>query len=130
MSSGNLLNKVDGHFLVDPSEYQMMVRSLQYRTLTQFDIYFIVNKLYQFMALHTNLRMLVTKRFLQYVNVTLLFGLALHKREVLNLTESCDVDCASYPYYCRSTCVHFVYFDENLVLWHNTKQKVLFKSST
>lgn len=25
MSSGNLLNKVDGHFLVDPSEYQMMV---------------------------------------------------------------------------------------------------------
>lgn len=79
MSYRKLLSKVDGHDLYDFSEYQWLVKSLQYLTLTRLDIAFVVNKLCQSVALPTDLHMLSIKRLLKYVIGSLQFSLALHK---------------------------------------------------
>lgn len=71
MSSRKLLSNMDGHVLVDLSKYRRLVGSLQYLTLTRPNIAFWVNKIYQFIALPTDLHMLAAKRLIRYISETL-----------------------------------------------------------
>lgn len=63
--------------LTNPSEYKIIVGSLQYVCLTRLDIAYVVNKLSQFMHRPTNAHWNAVKHLLRYPFGTIYHGLTL-----------------------------------------------------
>ncbi|KAL9427000.1 hypothetical protein AB3S75_033727 [Citrus x aurantiifolia] len=71
--------------LSDPSQFHVVVESLQYLSLTRLDISFIVNKMAQFMHQPTDEHWVLVKRILRYLCGTLDKGLLLYHESPLSL---------------------------------------------
>ena len=71
------LSLTSGTPMENPSEYQAVLRSLQYLALTRPDIAFLVNRLSQYMQRPTNLHWQAVKRILRYLAETSAHGILL-----------------------------------------------------
>jgi hypothetical protein len=74
-----------GELLLDPSEYCIIVGSLQYLSLTLPDLSFAVNKLSQFMHKLTKEHWKLVKQLLCYLSGTSNVGLLLHHQSPAHL---------------------------------------------
>lgn len=61
---GKQLSKSKGNLLADPTTYRSLVGGLQYLTLMQSDLAFVVNQVYKYMHLPTDQHMTATKHIL------------------------------------------------------------------
>lgn len=73
----------------DPTQYRMLVVSLQYLTLTRPDLTYHIN---QFMQKPRSSHMTVAKRILRYVKGTLMNDLQFTKSSSNKLIGFCDLD--------------------------------------
>jgi hypothetical protein len=64
---GTKMSKFESDILPDPTEYRHIVGSLQYVTLTQPNIAYLVNQLCQHMHNPTSVHFIATKRVLRYL---------------------------------------------------------------
>ena len=90
------LSKNDGLLLSDPTDYQKIVRALQYLTFTRPDLAFSVNSVSQFMHSPTSSHFSIVKRILRYLKGTLSQGL-LYQASSLHLSINSDADWAGDP---------------------------------
>jgi hypothetical protein len=64
---GTKMSKFESDILPDPTEYRHIVGALQYVTLTQPNIAYLVNQLCQHMHNPTSVHFIATKRVLRYL---------------------------------------------------------------
>lgn len=81
---------IHGELLRDPTEYRMLIGSLQYLGLTRPDIAFTVNKLAQYMQRPTEEHMQALRRLLRYLSGTSHMGLIIHKNSPMHLHAYSD----------------------------------------
>ena len=77
ISSTMSLKLHDGAPPTDPTKYRQVIGSMQYLSLTQPDISFVVNKLSQFMHCPSTTYWFAIKRVLRYLKGTIHLGLFL-----------------------------------------------------
>ncbi|KAL8166276.1 hypothetical protein V2J09_007775 [Rumex salicifolius] len=75
LNASTRLTRNSGTILASPTEYRMLLGSLQYLSLTRPDVAFAVNKLSQFMHSPTTDHWAALKRLLRFLNGTLDTGL-------------------------------------------------------
>lgn len=131
MAFGVSLSTNDGKHLSNPIEYQNIVGTLHYCTLTRLDISFSINKVYQFLHYApTTVHWLVVKRILQYLKGTM-HRLGLHfVPSPIIVTCFTDADWASCLDDRRSMSGYCTFLEHNLISWSSSKQKIVFRSST
>jgi histone deacetylase 1/2 len=112
--SSSKMSKFDGNLLVNPFEYRHIVGTLQYVTITRFDITYSVNQLCQHMQAPTSTHWTSTKRVLRYLKHTVDFGLH-YKPSIVALHAFCDVDWAGNLDDRRSSSGYDIYFGQCLV---------------
>ncbi|KAL8140922.1 hypothetical protein V2J09_006943 [Rumex salicifolius] len=78
LNASTRLTRNSGTILASPTEYRMLLGSLQYLSLTRPDVAFAVNKLSQFMHSPTTDHWAALKRLLRFLNGTLDTGLVIH----------------------------------------------------
>lgn len=79
VTSGPRLLVYDGNLLVEPSLYRRIVDSLQYLTLTQLDIAYVVQHACQFMHQLSQVHYATVKLILHYLKWTIIHGLFIDK---------------------------------------------------
>ena len=79
-----------GSPLFDPTEYRIVVGSLQYLSLTHLDISFAIKKMSQFMHQPTDEHWTLVKRILRYLSGTVDDDLLLHCTSPLSLYAFSD----------------------------------------
>lgn len=93
-----------------------MISTLQYLTLTRPDISYVVHHAAQFLSTPHQPHLLVAKRILRYLKVTLDFGIQIHRsHSPLQFHAYYDVDWTSCPDAPRSTTSFYVYLRPNLI---------------
>lgn len=90
MSPHPRLTLHSGSLLPDPTEYRMVVGSLQYLGFTRPDIAYAVNKLSQFMHKPTDEHWQAVKRVLRYLAGTMSHGIFLRSDSPLSLHAFSD----------------------------------------
>ncbi|KAL8153808.1 hypothetical protein V2J09_011568 [Rumex salicifolius] len=78
LNASTRLTRNSGTILASPTEYRMLLGSLQYLSLTRPDVAFAVNKLSQFMHSPTTDHWAALKRLLRFLNGILDTGLVIH----------------------------------------------------
>ena len=89
------LSQHDGPHFLDIKLYRSTIDALQYVTLTQPYIAFVVNRACQFMANPIETHWLIVKQILRYLKGTLSYGLQLHQANFLDLQGYTNADWAS-----------------------------------
>ncbi|WJZ97522.1 hypothetical protein VitviT2T_016121 [Vitis vinifera] len=130
MAFGSAFSIHDETLLEDGTAYRSVVRALQYCTLTRPDIFFIVNKVYQFMHSPSDIHWQAVKHILHYLKETSHYGLSIQATPNYNLTCFTNVDHASSSDDHQNTSSYFVFMGSNIILWSSTKQKVVSCSTT
>ena len=92
LSTTASLKLFDGTAPVDSIDFQRVIGSLQYFSLTRPDISFAVNKLSQFMHKPTTAHWTATKRLLRYLKQTIFHGIQLTRNTTSVLTTFSDAD--------------------------------------
>ncbi|GKV48047.1 hypothetical protein SLEP1_g54882 [Rubroshorea leprosula] len=92
LPSSTHLSSSAGSALSDGSDYQHILGSLQYLTLTRPDILFAVSRLSQYMHQPTDLHWQALKRVLQYLRGTIYHGLLLRPQSSLSLHAYSESD--------------------------------------
>jgi len=113
----------------DPSLYQLLVRALQYLTITRPDIAHVVSVVSQFMHKPSISHFQAVKRILRYVKGTLRFGLSFTPSSSKELITYSDADWAGCPDSHRSVSGYAIYFGGALVSWSSKKQPMVSRSS-
>ncbi|RVW94019.1 Retrovirus-related Pol polyprotein from transposon RE2 [Vitis vinifera] len=126
---GKTLSQHDGPPFLDIKLYRSTVSALQYVTLTQPNIAFVVNKACQFMANPTETHWLVVKRILRYLKDTSSYGLQLHQANSFDLQGYTYANWASCPDDRRSTNGYCLFLGPNLISWSLPKQRLVSHSS-
>lgn len=114
----------------DATKYRSIVGALQYLTLTQPDLAFAVNKVYQYLHSPTTTHWTVVKRILRYVKGTCNIGLKIMKSPSMVVSGFYDADWAGYVDDKRSTCGFAIFYGPNLISWSAKKQATVSRSST
>ncbi|KAL9238891.1 hypothetical protein vseg_013261 [Gypsophila vaccaria] len=130
LDSNTSLTLKSGTPLTTPTDYRMLVGSLQYLFLTRPDIAFAVNKLSQFMHQPTTTHWQALKRLLRYLQGTPHFGINIYKQSPLNLHAFSDSDWAGDKDDYLSTGAYIVYLGKNPISWSSKKQRTVARSST
>lgn len=113
---------LDGCAFDDLHWYHNVVGSFQYLAFTRLDIFFVVNRVCQFMDHPHFSHWQAVKRILCYFNHTCHLGLFLSSK-FSNLTTSTfiDADWAESPDNWNSTGSFCVYLDQHLISWNSKK---------
>ena len=130
MSSTQVLTLNSGDLLSDPSEYRVIVGSLQYLGLTRPDIAFPVNRLSQFMHQPTSTHWEAAKRVLRYLAGTADKGIFFSANTPFNLHAYSDADWAGDHDDYNSTGAYIVYLGRQPISWSAKKQGGVARSST
>lgn len=115
--------------LNDPNQYRILVGALQYCSLTQLDIAFSVNKLYQFLSSPIETYTLALKRLLRYLIGTISHDLCFAKSNNLCLKAYYDTNWASSIDNLCSIGAYCVFLRDSLTSWYTSKQKDVAHSS-
>ncbi|XP_016178398.1 uncharacterized protein LOC107620791 [Arachis ipaensis] len=124
------IQAIGGAELDNPHLYRLVVKNLQYLTVTRLDLTFSVNKLAQFMQALLESHWKLVKRILCYVSGAATYGHKLSKDPSMKITTYCNPDWACDPSDRKSIGGFCVYVGRNLVSWHSKKQGVVARSST
>jgi hypothetical protein len=115
---------------IDATNYRIIVGGLQYLTLTQPDISFSVNKIYQFLHAPTTVHLTAAKRILRYVRGTIDLEFQIIRSDSILVSGFSDADWARCVDDRRSTSGFVVFLGSNLVFWSARKQPTVSRSST
>ncbi|CAA7046959.1 unnamed protein product [Microthlaspi erraticum] len=116
--------------LEKPSEYRMIVGSLQYLSFTRPDIAFAISRLSQFMHSPSKTHWQAAKRVLRYLAGTASHGIYLSADTPLNLHAYSDADWGGDTDDYISTNAHILYLGKTPIAWASKKQKGVSRSST
>jgi histone deacetylase 1/2 len=132
MSSSERLCSSDGDVLSseEATHYQSLVGGLQYLTMTQPDLSFVVNKVCQYLYEPRTPHMSAVKRILRYVPYTIASGLQLWSTSSTLLSAFLDADWAGSLDDRRSTGGYAIFYGGNLITWSAHKQSTVSRSST
>lgn len=122
MVVGTTVSARDGELLVDPKTYQSIVGALQYCTITQPDLSFVVNKACQFLRAPTTAHWNLVKRILWYLKKTSDLGLSFTSSGPYSLSCYTDADWANFLDDHRSTSDYCVFLGDNLISWSSSKR--------
>ncbi|KAI5329077.1 hypothetical protein L3X38_028474 [Prunus dulcis] len=126
-----LLFVSDGALISNPTEYRLLVGSLQYLTLTRPDISFVVNTVAQFMSAPRTSHLVAAKRILRYIKGTIDLGLTFTPQTAsTRLSAYSDADWAGCPDSRRSTTGYVITLGTNLISWCSKKQPTISRCST
>jgi hypothetical protein len=116
----------------DSTQYRSIVGALQYLTLTQRDIAFVVNKVCQFLHAPTDIHWAAVKRILWYLKGCTKLCLKIVKNNSLSLLLSVflDANWAGCLDDRKSTRGYAIFLGDNLVSWSARKQQTISHSST
>ena len=130
MASSTTLSIHDGEPFPDHTLFCSTVGALQYLSITQPDIAFVVNKLSQFMHKPTLTHWQAVKRLLHYLKDTIQFGLQIFHSSSTALQAFSDADWAGDKDDWRSTGSFCVFLGKNLISWNCHKQVTIARCST
>ncbi|CAE5959206.1 unnamed protein product [Arabidopsis arenosa] len=130
MAASPKLSLHSGSALSDPSEFRMVIGSLQYLAFTRPDISYAVNRLSQFMHKPTSDHWQAAKRLLRYLAGTANHGIFFHRNNTNSIHAFSDADWAGDTDDYVSTHANIVYIGKNPVSWSSKKQKGVARSST
>ena len=99
--------------LSDPSEFYIIVSSLQYLSMNRLDIAYAVIKLSQFRHRPIGDHWTVVKRILYYLCGTIDHGLTIHRHSPLHLLANSDADWARNKDDFTSTSAFIIYLGRN-----------------
>ncbi|XP_019052729.1 PREDICTED: uncharacterized protein LOC109114491 [Nelumbo nucifera] len=126
MEANIKLFKFSGDSLSDPFEYRNIVGTLQYVTITRFDIPFSVNKACQFLHSPTIKPCAAVKRILRYLKQIVDHGLYFYSTPaLLTLRAFSNADWASYPNDKQAIGGYLIYLGCNVVAWSSKKQPTI-----
>ncbi|XP_019093206.1 PREDICTED: uncharacterized protein LOC109129428 [Camelina sativa] len=126
MAASPKLLLYSGTRLSDPSQFRMVVGSLQYLAFTRPDISYDVNRLSQFMHRSTTDHWQAAKRVLCYLSGTITHGIFLPSNNALVLRAFSDTDWAGDTDDYVSTNA---YLGDQAVSWSSKKQHGVARSS-
>ena len=112
------------------SLYRFVIGSLQYILITHPELFYSVNKVFQFMHHPQQHYWKVVKWILRYLAGSQTHGLLLRKSSHLHLQVYADVDWGSYLNDRKSTTGYTVFLSLNPIAWASNKQKVVSRSTT
>ncbi|OIT39145.1 putative mitochondrial protein [Nicotiana attenuata] len=130
LATTNSLMMDDSVHLRDPKEYQVLVGSLQYRSLTHPDIASAIHRLSQFSHRPTTKHWAALKRVIRYLIGTIDHGLFMHKNSSLDLHAFSDADWAGNKDDRTSTSAYVIFLGKNPISWSAKKQHSVARSST
>lgn len=130
LASHPKLTLASGTMLSNPTDYRMVVGSLQYLAFTRPDIAYAVNKLSQFMHRPTDDHWQAAKRVLRYLAGTASHGILVRKNSPLSLHAYSDADWAGDPDDYVSTNAYIIYLGATPISWSAKKQNGVARSST
>jgi Reverse transcriptase (RNA-dependent DNA polymerase) len=129
MTTGKLLSKFNGAAFEDPHLFRSIVGALQYVTITRSDIFFIVNRVSQYMRSPTICYWAAVKRIHRYLKGTIEHGLMISPSS-LTITVFSDSYWAGCSDDHKSTTGYLVFLSNNLISWSPKKQTIVACSST
>jgi hypothetical protein len=100
---------------IDATNYRSIVGGLQYLTLTQPNISFSVNKIYQFLHAPTTVHLTAAKRILRYVRGTIDLEFQIIRSDSMLVSGFSDADWAGCVDDRRSKGGFVVFLGSNLV---------------
>jgi histone deacetylase 1/2 len=123
MSSSERLCSTDGDIMSseEATRYHSLVGGLQYLTITIPDLFFVVNKVYQYLHEPRTPHMAAVKRILRSVHYTLDSGLQFWSTTSTLLSAFSNADWASSMDDRRSTGGYAILYGGNLIAWSARK---------
>jgi hypothetical protein len=109
------LHHENGDLLPDPSMYRQLVGSLNYLTITQPDISFVVQQVSQFLQTPCQTHLAVVRRLLQYLKGTPGRSLFFSSGNFLQLEAYSDADWAGCPNTRRSVSGWCMFLGSTLI---------------
>ena len=124
------LHHENGGLLPDPSMYRQLVGSLNYLTITQLDISFVVQQVSQFMQALCQTHLAAMRRLLRYLKRTSGCGLLFSSGTPLQFEAYSDVDWAGCPNTRRFVSGWCMFLCSTFISWKSKKKAHVPKSST
>jgi hypothetical protein len=123
------LSASDGAPVADASLYRSLAGVLQYLTMTQPDLAYVVQQVCLFMHDPHKPHLAQIKRILRYVKGTLSLGLHINTDSVDSFATYSNADWGGCPDSRRSTFGYCVYHGDSLVSWSSKRQTTVSRSS-
>ncbi|XP_043714634.1 uncharacterized mitochondrial protein AtMg00810-like [Telopea speciosissima] len=130
MATSVKLSDSGGALMSDPTTYWSVVGALQYVTLTQLDVSFLVNWVCQFMHAPMEDHWQLVKRILHYLSSTWSHRILIKRSPVHSLQAFSDADWAGDTADRKSIGGFATYLGPNLISWTSRKQRTMARSST
>ncbi|XP_015164001.1 uncharacterized mitochondrial protein AtMg00810-like [Solanum tuberosum] len=120
----------EGDLLPDPTLYRQLYGSLNYLTITQPDISFVVQQVSQFMQAPHHLHLVAVRRIIRYLLGTSTRALLFPSGSEIQLNAFSDSDWTGCPDTRRSVTGWCMFLGDSLISWKSKKQNHVSKSST
>lgn len=125
MAASLKLSKFDSPTFEDATLYRSIIGGLQYLSLTRLDIFFVVNKVCQFMHSPKVPHLSAVKRILWYLEATINYGLFFTSKSNFTLQAYSDADWGVCLDDCRSTGGFCIFLGQHLISWSSKKQQTV-----
>jgi len=114
----------------NPTWFRQIMGALQYLTFTRPDIYFVVNKVCQFMHVPTDSHWATVKHILHYLKGTTSYGFHITRGSSFALYGFTDADWTGSIDDQKSLGGYLVFFSQTPISWKSGKQRIIARSST
>jgi hypothetical protein len=120
-----MLSATDGSPVSDASTYQSIIGALQYLTLTQPDLSYVVQQVFLYMHMPRVPHLALVKHILRYVKGTLDYGLHIGSSDPCPITAYSDADWVGCPDTRRSMSSFCVFLGDNLIPCSSKRQTTI-----